>query len=195
LSAGGFFESPDGGASWTPMNDGIERQLPPGEDAEFAQDPHCVRACPTRPDRLYMQNHFGIYRLDRPGKTWERIGRAMPKDVGDIGFPMGVHPTDPDTAWVFPMDGTEAWPRTCPGGRPAVFRTRDAGTSWKRLDRGMPRKGCWWTVKRQALTVDAKAEVWFGTMSGALWRGRDEGDRWECAVEHLPAVCSVEPGA
>jgi photosystem II stability/assembly factor-like uncharacterized protein len=196
LSGGGFFESRDGGKSWTPMNAGVEVQLPPGiEGGEFAQDPHCVRLHPKRPDRLWMQNHFGLYRLDRPGTTWERVGKNLPKEVGDIGFPIGIHPTDPDVAWVFPMDGTEVWPRTCPGGKPAVYRTRDAGKSWKRLDRGMPRKECWWTVKRQALTVDPKADVWFGTMSGAVWRGRDEGERWECAVEHLPAVCSIEPGS
>ena len=94
-------------------------------------DPHCVRMCPTNPDRLYQQNHCGIYRLDRPGDTWVRIGRAMPKAIGDIGFPMVVHPRDADTAWVFPMDGTAVWPRTSPGGKPAVYVTRNAGRSWQ----------------------------------------------------------------
>lgn len=36
----------------------------------------------------------------------------MPRDVGDVGFPIELHPRDPDTAWVFPMDGTDVWPRT-----------------------------------------------------------------------------------
>ena len=53
----------------------------------------------------------------------------MPAEVGDIGFPVELHPRDPDTAWVFPMDGTDVWPRTSPDGRPAVFVTRDAGAS------------------------------------------------------------------
>ena len=34
---------------------------------------------------------------------------------------------DPDALWVFPMDGTQAWPRTSPGGRPAVYASRDGG--------------------------------------------------------------------
>ena len=46
-----------------------------------------------------------------------RVGTNMPKRVGDIGFPMVVHPRDPDTAWVFPMDGTNVWPRTSPDGQ------------------------------------------------------------------------------
>ena len=101
-------------------------------------DPHCVRMCPTRPDRLYQQNHCGIYRIDRPSKRWERIGRNMPADVGDIGFPMVVHPRDADTVWVFPMDGQTVWPRTAIEGKPAAYVTRNGGKSWRRLDTGFP---------------------------------------------------------
>ncbi len=96
---------------------------------------------PPNPDRLYQQNHCGIYRLDRPGTEWVRVGKAMPRTVGDIGFPMVVHPRDPDTAWVFPMDGTTVWPRTSPGGRPAAYRTSDGGKTWRRLDGGLPEAG------------------------------------------------------
>ena len=83
-------------------------------------DPHCVRLCPTNPDRLYQQNHCGIYRLDRPSDQWERIGRRMPKRVGDIGFPMVVHQRDAETVWVFPRDGSSDWPRTSPEGVPSA---------------------------------------------------------------------------
>jgi len=91
------------------------------------RDPHCVRLSPADPDRLYQQNHCGIYRLDRPGDTWVRIGRSMPPEVGDVGFPMVVHLRDPDRAWVFPMDGQAVWPRTSPDGKPAAYGTRDGG--------------------------------------------------------------------
>jgi molybdopterin converting factor small subunit len=120
-------------------------------------DPHCVRVCPSNPDRLYQQNHCGIYRLDRPGDQWLRIGRKMPRRVGDIGFPMVVHPRDADTAWVFPMDGTDVWPRTSPQGKPAAYVTRNGGRSWQRLDGGLPESQAWWTVKRQAMTGDARS--------------------------------------
>ena len=160
-------------------------------------DPHCLRLCPGRPDRLYQQNHCGIYRLDRTGQpaddVWQRIGRKMPKRVGDIGFPMVVHPRDPDTAWVFPMDGTDVWPRTSPDGRPGVYVTRDAGGSWTRCDKGLPERA-WFTVKRQAMTVDASdpVGVYFGTTSGDVWASSDEGRSWRCVAEHLPEIYSVE---
>src|SRR2546426_8243012 len=37
-----------------------------------------------------------IYRLDRPVREWQRIGKAMPKKIGDIGFPIVLHPRDPE---------------------------------------------------------------------------------------------------
>ncbi len=194
MSGGGVHESTDGGKSWRPLVRGM--QVVEGFDpANIAfHDPHCLRMCPTNPDRLYQQNHCGIYRIDRPDDTWSRIGKRMPKGVGDVGFTMVVHPRDADTAWVLPMDGQTVWPRTSPGGRPAVYVTRDAGKSWKRLDAGMPRSQAWWTVKRQAMSADRGDPVglYFGTTSGELWMSRDEGRRWEPIARHLPEIYAVE---
>ena len=118
----------------------------------------------------------------------------MPAEVGDIGFPIDLHPRDPGTAWVFPMDGSDVWPRTTPDGRPAVFRTRDAGESWQRFDRGLPSEKAWLTVLRQAMTVDRAdpVGVYFGTTTGQVWGSADEGESWTRIAEHLPHVYSVE---
>jgi len=195
LSAGGVFESTDGGADWHPINAGCAIAFLPETDAEpeFGHDPHCVRLHPTHPDRLYQQNHCGIYRMDRADARWVRIGDNMPRATGDIGFPIELHPRDPDTAWVFPMDGTDVWPRTSPDGLPAVYRTRDAGTSWTRCDDGLPAPA-WYTVKRQAMTVDEEPSVgvYFGTTSGEIWASADEGDTWNCLASHLPEIYSLE---
>ena len=195
LSAGGVFESTDGGKGWTTLNENVEAVFLPEPDADYGHDPHCVRVHPADPDRLYQQNHCGIYRLDRPGTRWERIGDQMPREVGDIGFPVELHPRDPDTAWVFPMDGTDVWPRTSPEGRPAAYVTRDAGASWARQDQGLPGQG-WFTVKRQAMTTDDRdpVGVYFGTTSGEVWASNDEGASWTSILTHLPEVYSVESG-
>ncbi len=193
LSSGGVFETTDRGADWHPLNAGCEATFFPDPFPEFGHDPHCVRLHPARPDRLYQQNHCGIYRMERPEGRWERIGRGMPAEVGDIGFPIELHPRDPDTAWVFPMDGTDVWPRTSPDGRPAAYITRDAGGSWTRCDNGLPKRA-WFTVKRQAMTVDASdpVGVYFGTTSGEVWASGDEGESWRCVAEHLPEIYSLE---
>ncbi len=194
LSSGGVLESTDGGRGWSPLIKGLD--VVQGFDAkdQRVHDPHCIRIHPLNPDRLYQQNHCGIYRIDRPSDTWTRVGRAMPQEIGDIGFPMTLHPRDPDTAWVFPMDGTEVWPRTSPGGKPAVYVTKDAGKTWRRQDRGLPRKDAWLTVKRQAMTADAGKPVglYFGATQGEVWGSRDEGASWTCLARHLPHVYAVE---
>lgn len=197
MSGGGVHESHDAGRSWHTLVEGM--QVVEGFDPATVtfHDPHCLRLCPTHPDRLYQQNHCGIYRLDRPGTVWQRIGRSMPAEVGDIGFPMVVHPRDPDTAWVFPMDGNDVWPRTSPGGRPAAYVTHDGGSRWQRLDQGLPAEQAWWTIKRQAMTVDAMASpaLYLGTSSGELWIGHEGGQRWENIARHLPEIYAVDVAA
>jgi hypothetical protein len=118
----------------------------------------------------------------------------MPNKVGDIGFPMVLHPRDPDTAWVFPMDGTEVWPRTSPNGRPAAYVTRDGGLEWKRLDRGLPKSQGWFTVFRQAMTADRHDPVgiYFGTTAGDIWGSVNEGKRFKKIAQYLPHIYAVE---
>ncbi len=194
MSTGGVHESTDRGRTWTPIVQGLEVVENLDASNLAFHDPHCVRLCPANPDRLYQQNHCGTYRLDRPSNEWVRVGRNMPKRVGDIGFPLVVHPRDAETVWVFPMDGTSVWPRTSPGGLACAYVTRDGGRSWRRLDSGLPKSQAWWTVKRQAMTADARDPLglYFGTTSGDLWMSRTEGDRWACIARHLPEICSVE---
>ncbi len=194
MSSGGVHESLDRGKTWIPLIEGLE--VVEGFDAANLgfHDPHCVRISPANPDRLYQQNHCGIYRLDRPATKWVRIGKAMPKRVGDIGFPMVVHPRDADTAWVFPMDGQTVWPRTSVAGIPCAYVTHNGGKSWQRLDSGLPKTQAWWTVKRQAMTADAQDPVglYLGTTSGELWMSGDEGGKWACIARHLPEIYAVE---
>jgi hypothetical protein len=194
LSAGGVFESRDQGATWTPLNKGSAADFLPDPDAPYGHDPHCLRVHPKVRDVVYQQNHCGIYRLDRAADRWIRIGLNMPKEIGDIGFPMVLHPREPKTAWVFPMDGGTVWPRMPIGGKPAVYATRDAGATWRRFDQGLPPAHGWFTVKRQAMSADAldPAGLYFGTTGGEIWSSFDEGATWQCLCLHLPHVYSIE---
>lgn len=202
LSGGGVFLSDDLGTSWQPVNSGVAMDFAPpktdGTEYEYGHDPHDAVIHPANPRRWYQQNHCGIYRLDwqdsgdEKSQRWIRIGDNMPKDVGDIGFPMTCHPNDDKTVWVVPMDGGTVWPRTSVAGRPAVFRTRDAGESWQRLDRGLPARA-WHTVFRQAMAHNGGAplELAFGTTSGEVWGSADEGDSWRSLATGLPKIMSV----
>ena len=194
MSSGGVFESYDRGAHWKPNNRGIAADFLPDPNAETGHDPHCVQMHPTVRDVVYQQNHCGIYRLERAQNRWTRIGDNMPKAIGDIGFPMVLHPRDPDTLWVFPMDGTSVWPRMSVAGKPAVYCSKDSGASWLRQDIGLPPAQAWFTVKRQAMSADQAAVVglYFGTTGGEVWTSFDEGKNWQCMMLHLPHIYSVE---
>ena len=203
MSSGGIFESWDDGATWQPLNKGVAMDFyPPKEDGseyDYGHDPHCVTMHPLDANRLYHQNHCGIYRMDRDGSgngndRWQRIGDNMPKAVGDIGFPIVVHPRDLNTAWVFPMDGSGQWPRTSPDGKPAVFRTSDGGQTWQRQDNGFPKQQAWWTVKRQCMAVDQSDPlgIYLGTTNGQVWASFDEGETWQGIAMDLPQIYSIE---
>lgn len=194
ISGGGVFETTDQGETWQPLNKGIVSYFLPNPEAEFGHDPHSLKLHPREPDLLYTQTHTGIYRMEREAACWERIGITMPEAVGDIGFPIVLHPRDPNTAWVFPMDGTDIWPRTSPGGKPAAYRTRNRGLSWERQDGGFPREHGYFTVKRQAMTCDSKDPLglYIGTTSGQVWGSLDEGQNWMKLADYLPEILAVE---
>ncbi len=199
MSGGGIFESYDEGDTWQALNSGVAMDFyPPKEDGseyEFGHDPHCLVMHPLQPNRLYHQNHCGLYALDRAqGKRWSRIGNNLPKEIGDIGFPIVVHPRDPDRIWVFPMDGSGQWPRTSPMGKPAVYCSHDGGASFRRQDKGFPQQQAWWTVKRQCMAVDQEENtgVYLGTSNGQLWGSSDGGEHWHLIARDLPQIYSVE---
>ena len=95
MSTGGVFESLDQGANWKPLNKGCAADFLPIAGAEYGHDPHNLQLHPLNPDRLYQQNHCGIYRMDRADGHWIRIGSNMPKPIGDIGFPIVLDPRIP----------------------------------------------------------------------------------------------------
>ncbi|QDZ00259.1 exo-alpha-sialidase [Nitratireductor mangrovi] len=192
ISAAGVFHSADGGASWEPRNLGTRADfLPDGQNyPEFGQCVHSLVMAPGMSDRLYQQNHCGMYRSDDGGKRWESIEDGLPSS---FGFPAAVHPRDPETLFLLPLNGDSAG-RYVPDAKAAVWRTRDAGKSWQDLRDGLPQENAYFGVLRQAMATDRldPAGVYFGTSGGALFASNDEGESWRSVAQHLPAILSVE---
>lgn len=187
MSTGGVYRSTDGGGSWQACNNGISAYFLPDPNPEFGQCVHKIARDAAEPDRLYAQNHHGVYRSDDNAESWKSIADGLPSD---FGFVMLTHPRQSGTAWVIPMKADSE--RIPPDGKLAVHRTDDAGNTWTRLDQGLPTAD-YNAVLRDAAAVDAAdpVGVYFGTRGGDVYASADEGGSFARVAAHLPDVLCV----
>ena len=181
-----LFETTDGGQSWTPRNKGLRADWP----LENPEVGYCVHKVVMAPDkkRFYQQNHVGMHRSDDEGQTWTEITEGLPSE---FGFAAAAHPHDRDTFYVIPVDPGHG--RVMHEGHASVWRTHDAGSTWKRLDNGLPHMDAHLGVLRQGMTIDSydTPGVYFGTSTGQVFASADEGDSWNEIASYLPAISSV----
>src|SRR5579864_8914920 len=191
ISAGGVYRTDDGGQNWRALNRGIRLVYAPERFPEFGQCVHKFVMHPARPERLFLQNHWGLYRSDDGADSWKDIANGVPSD---FGFAMVMHPHHPDCVYILPVESDEF--RCTPGGRLRVYRTRNAGESWEPLMRGLPQKGAYETVLRDGIAADTldPLGIYFGTRSGDIYASIDKGKTWKRILEGLPAVVCVRVG-
>ena len=192
ISAAGVFRSDDGGESWTPANKGTAADFfPDNPFPEVGQCVHKLLVHPAQPDRLWQQNHCGVYRSDDRGENWERLeGNGLPSG---FGFPIALHPRDADVALVVPEEGAEN--RVTSNGRLGVYKTTDGGRSWALSSNGLPELA-WVAVLRECMSYDDLDPfgLYLGTQSGSVFVSPDEGEEWIEAASQLPPILSVEVG-
>ena len=184
----GAFETIDGGSTWTPRNRGLRADWP-REHEEVGFCVHKLVRSRADGDRMYQQNHVGMHRSDDAGKSWTEITEGLPTE---FGFAAAAHPHDRDTFFVIPLDPGHG--RTMPDGRAAVWRTQDAGSSWRRIDRGLPQSDAHIGVLRQAMAGDTSdvPGYYFGTSTGQVFASADDGESWAEIASYLPPISSVD---
>ncbi|PQZ90327.1 glycosyl hydrolase [Arthrobacter sp. MYb227] len=188
MSTGGVYRTNDGGDSWEPKNKGIGADFFPDPEPEFGQCVHRITADAQNPDRLYAQNHGGVYRTDNAGDQWVSIAGGLP---ADFGFVFLAHPRTAGTVWTIPLKGAEE--RNPVGGRLSVYRSKDAGESWEEQHEGLPEPD-YNAVLRDAAAVDDHPDsvgVYFGTRGGEVFASNDEGEHFVTVASRLPDVLSI----
>ncbi|MEZ5750481.1 MAG: sialidase family protein [Paracoccaceae bacterium] len=195
ISAAGVFSSDDGGQTWEGRNRRSNIATHPhpitgecGHDVGLCV--HNMVRAPGDGDTLYQQNHHGVFRSRDGGRNWDEISEGLPST---FGFPIAVHPHDPQTLWVLPLNG-DMQGRFPPEARAAVWRSRDGGDTWQAMRQGLPQRDCYFTVLRQAMATDkaGRAGVYFGTNTGSVFASNDEGETWVEIARHLPSISGIE---
>lgn len=186
VSTGGLWFTDDGGATWSQRGEGMRAEHVPPELTHdpIAQDVHCLVQCAAEPDRMWVQHHNGIFVSSDAGRNFTEITDVRPSV---FGFPVAVHPREPDTAWFVPEIKDER--RIPVGGRLVVTRTRDGGKTFETLSRGLPQEHAYDVVYRHAFDIDASGErLVMGSTTGGLWISENQGDDWSMVSHTLPPV-------
>jgi photosystem II stability/assembly factor-like uncharacterized protein len=190
MSTGGVYRSRDAGATWEPSNKGIKAEFMPDEVSypEWGQCVHKVARSATEHDVLYAQNHGGVYRSDDEGDSWTSIAEGLP---AEFGFPVVTHPRVDGTLWLFPLESS--YRRFPPDRACRVWRSTDRGATWQEQGKGLPDRGFFAGVMRDAMCVDDAdpVGVYIGSRDGSVYASADEGESWAPVAEHLPDILCV----
>jgi len=191
ISTGGVYRTDDGGKNWQPRNLGVRAQfLPPDQQyPEWGQCVHKIASHPSNPQRMFLQNHWGLYRSDDGADSWTDIANGVPSD---FGFAMEIDPNNADTVFIIPIESDEF--RCTPEAKLRVYRTKNAGASWEALTAGLPQEDAFETILRDGMKADGNnpTGLYFGTRSGKLFGSKDGGDSWTAITEGLPPITCVK---
>lgn len=186
---GGVWKTVNAGTSWKPVF-----------DAQGTSSIGCVSIDPANPATVWVgsgENNSqrsvgwgdGVYRSEDGGRSWTNMGL---KASGSIGM-VKVHPKDSKTVFVAAFG-----PLWSAGGDRGLFKTTDAGKSWRKvLDVDH------WTGANEvhfdprdpqlmyATTYQRHRKVWTllnGGPGGGIWKSTDGGETWTKLKSGLPAA-------
>lgn len=191
ISAVGTFESRDGGGTWTMENQGVRVGHLPTDYPEYGQCVHHLAWDSAQDGSIFHQNHFGTYWRGPEGGRWTEVSKGLPST---FGFAIAAHPRRAHHAYVIPLEADIN--RVPPKGQLAVWRTANAGKTWRRSTKGLPGPEAFMGVLREGLATDLADPpgVYFGTNTGQLYASRDEGETWRPITTALPPILSVSAG-
>ncbi|MHC4549872.1 MAG: WD40/YVTN/BNR-like repeat-containing protein [Planctomycetota bacterium] len=188
ISAVGAWRSEDHGETWHAKNEGVRYTM---EDEEFKEIGFCIHGLAADPgdaDRIWRQDHTGMYRTRDGGDTWEPCGHGL---ASPFGFPIAIDPAT-KRLFAFPLESDEY--RMPVDGRFRIYRSTSGGDAWEEAAEGLPSGPTYAGVLRGAMAVDGlqPGGIYAGSTAGVVYASADGGDRWEPLPWTLPRILSVE---
>lgn len=147
-----------------------------------------IKVHPSEPNTVYVAamgplwsdgGDRGLYRTTDGGKTWEKI-----LSVSEHTGISEVHldPRDPSTMYAVAYQRRRhVWTLINGGRESAVYKSTDAGATWRKLEAGLPGgdKGRIGVCVSPANPDTLYAIVEAAEGAGGVYRSRDRGESWE----------------
>jgi photosystem II stability/assembly factor-like uncharacterized protein len=167
IEVGGLLGSRDGGETWKSLIDGPYVR-------NNTIDLHAVRVSAAAPGTVYIATQVAMFRGRDRGRHWEHIQFGEMFPGGSYCRDLLVAPNDPTVIYLAAGAGG--------GGAPAgteeagaVFRSRDTGETWDRVDIGdVP------PSRMASIAIDGRAPeiVCCAAMLGQVYISQDSGQVW-----------------
>jgi photosystem II stability/assembly factor-like uncharacterized protein len=177
----GVYKSTDGGKSWS--NVGLKESEHIGQIAVNPKDGNIVYVAAQGP--LWRPGgDRGLYKTVDGGKTWEKV---LNVDEWTGVNEVVMDPRDPDVLYASSYQrARQVWTLIDGGPGSAVWKSKDAGKTWKKLESGLPGgdKGKI-GLAISPVNPDVVYAIVEAAEKGGFYRSTDGGASWDKMSDHV----------
>ena len=167
IEVGGLLASRDGGETWQQLMDGPYLR-------NNTLDLHAAQVSAADHETVQIATQIAMFRGRQQGTRWEHVQVDDMFVGGSYCRDLAVAPDDPNTIYLASgAGGGAAPPDTVPEG--ALFRSRDVGETWERLDLGDVPPG---RMMQVAIDPAAPSRISCASYSGEVYSSSDGGQTW-----------------